>query len=348
MSTARERVPAGWAPEVAWPESPTPAPLQERLAAALDDPQVAAFLAGLEERLEHAVAWSGGPAAERGAATLEAGGKRLRPLLVLLSAPMAERRRPGLERAAAAVELVHMASLVHDDVLDRAALRRGLPTVWSTHGVAAATATGDLLFARAFAVLAETGDEQALAMLAECAVGLSLGEALQLQQTRRPATTVDQYLERCGLKTGRLFAAACALGGRLGGADARAVEALAEYGRLLGLAFQVGDDVLDCDGDPDETGKALGTDLVDGTATLPLLLAARLEPAIAAALERPVAPREVLPLLALVGSCGALAEARAVAHDLVGRAEAALAALDERFDISALRAVARAAIDRDR
>ncbi|CAA9521416.1 MAG: Heptaprenyl diphosphate synthase component II [uncultured Thermoleophilia bacterium] len=314
----------------------------------LAGPELVDFRRRLEARLEQAVSFADGSSGRRGRETLQAGGKRLRPLLVYLSSPLAGRGAPDLERGAAAVELVHMASLVHDDVLDRAALRRGLPTVWATHGDAVATATGDYLFARAFAVLAETGNAPASALLADCALALSRGEALQKLQARRPETTPAEYLARCTLKTGALFATACVLGARLGGAsDPGTVAALHDYGRSLGLAFQVADDVLDCDGTPEATGKALGTDLIDGTPTLPLLLAARDDRVVAAALRHGVRPADVLGVLHRVGATGALEAARAEAYRHVRAAEAALERLGDDFDLPALGAVAHGVVNRD-
>ncbi len=305
------------------------------------------YLARVEQRLAADVAWAGGATAATAAETLAAGGKRLRPILVVLSAPASGRPADDLVRAGSAVELVHMATLVHDDVIDHASLRRGRPTVWAQHGERVAGATGDFLFARAFAVLAETGDMESLALLARAALGLSEGEALQMLQTREPATTPEQYFERCTLKTGLLFAAACGLGARLGGlADADA-EALAEYGRLLGLAFQVADDILDCDGTSAATGKVLGTDLVGGTATLPLLYAARRDPAVADALRSCPAPDDVAGLLARVGETGALDEARETARELVRSAEDALDRVQGDLDTAPLRMVVRGVVDRD-
>ena len=305
------------------------------------------YLARVEDRLSADVGWVGGATAATAAETLAAGGKRLRPLLVLLSAPEAGRHAEDLVRAGSAVELVHMATLVHDDVLDRAALRRGRPTVWAQHGAQTAAATGDVLFARAFAVLAETGDMDSLALLAQAALGLSEGEALQMQQTRNPATTPERYFERCTLKTGRLFAAACGLGGRLGGLPSADAEALAEYGRLLGVAFQVADDILDCGGSSDATGKALGTDLIGGTATLPLIYAARADDVVAEALRTQPPADEVLPLLHRVAATGALDEARETARDLVRRAEEELDRIAGDIDTAPLRMVVRGVVDRD-
>jgi len=218
------------------------------------------YLDALEERLARSVASHPGVVAAVGNEALAAGGKRLRPLLVFLSTP------PGHEpplAAGVAVELVHMATLVHDDLIDRAHFRRGKAAAWSVHGAEAARATGDYLFARAFAELAATRDAAAVNVLADATLRLARGEALQRTQTHDPSTTVDSYLERCALKTGALFEAACRLGGGSG-----------DYGVALGVAFQIADDVLDCAGATIETGKIAGTDLRDGTPTLPLLLAA--------------------------------------------------------------------------
>jgi geranylgeranyl pyrophosphate synthase len=236
---------------------------------------------------------------------------------------------------------------VHDDVLDRAPLRRGRPTIWATGGAELAISAGDYLFARAFALLAETGDAPAVAELADCTLGLAQGEALQMLQARDARTTPEQYLERCGLKTGMLFATTCALGGRLGGVPVAALPLLRRYGHDLGLAFQIADDVLDCAGSMESTGKPIGTDLLDGTATLPLLYAARSDEAVAHAIGERPAPQDVLGLLARVAETGAIAEARAVAHDYARRAEAALDDLDEHLDTRPLRAVVRGVVDRE-
>src|SRR6266702_8327185 len=179
------------------------------LAEIRDAPGLDAYLEDLEERLEQAVGAYRGVVAEVGAEALVAGGKRLRPLLVYLSAP------PGTAPpviAGVSVELVHLATLMHDDLIDGARLRRGHASAWSAHGPEAARATGDYLFARAFAELAATGDRRAVAILADATLCLARGEAMQRAQRHDPDTTVEAYLERCSLKTGKLFEAACLLG----------------------------------------------------------------------------------------------------------------------------------------
>ena len=142
---------------------------------------------------------------------------------------------PAPLAAGVAVELVHMATLVHDDLIDGAAVRRGHAAAWSEHGEEAAKAAGDYLFARAFSVLAATGNPRAVAVLADASLALARGEAMQRRQRHDPDTAIEDYLERCALKTGKLFAAACLLGRR----------DVASTGSL-GIAFQIADDILDC------------------------------------------------------------------------------------------------------
>src|SRR5439155_7303953 len=227
------------------------------------------YLDEIEQRLLEAVRRHPGLAATVGEEALAAGGKRLRPLLVFLAAPP-EREPPWA--VGVSVALVHMATLVHDDLIDRAGYRRGHASAWARYGPGAARAAGDYLFARAFAELAGTGNGQAVSTLASACLSLARGEALQRAQSHDPETTIDSYLERCALKTGKLFEAACLLGAGVTRANA---PALAEFGLALGIAFQIADDILDCTGDALDTGKIAGTDLREGTPTLPLLLAAR-------------------------------------------------------------------------
>jgi octaprenyl-diphosphate synthase len=268
------------------------------------------YLDALEERLARTVATHPGLVAAVGNEALAAGGKRLRPLLVFLSTPPG--REPSLA-AGVAVELVHMATLVHDDLIDRAHFRRGKAAAWSVYGADAARATGDYLFARAFAELTATGDAAAVNVLADATLRLARGEALQRTQTHDPSTTVDAYLERCGLKTGALFEAACILGGGSG-----------EYGVALGIAFQIADDVLDCAGSTIETGKIAGTDLRDGTPTLPLLLAAAEDEVVRRALAGEALALSEGGALVRVAATGALERSRELALDYATRARACL------------------------
>jgi geranylgeranyl pyrophosphate synthase len=181
-------------------------------------------------------------------------------------------------RAAAAVELVHMATLVHDDVLDGAPVRRGRPTVVARSGRERAVGVGDLLLSRAFAELAAADGDAEVAELSSASVALALGELAQRHDAYEISISEERYLERCSLKTARLFESACRIGRLASGAPG--TEELAAFGREIGLAFQLLDDVLDVTGPPERTGKARGTDLLDGTVTLPLILARRLDPSL--------------------------------------------------------------------
>jgi geranylgeranyl pyrophosphate synthase len=240
------------------------------------DAWLPARMEAVEERLGRLVEGHGEALAADAGATLAAGGKRLRPMLVLLSAGPAAGE--AAIRAATAVELVHMATLVHDDVLDAAPLRRGHPTVVARSGRDRALAVGDLLFSRAFAELGTEGGRRQVERLSKASVALALGELAQRRDAFDGSISAERYLERCELKTGRLFECACVIG-RLGDAEGgprdgdRSLAVLEVFGREIGLAFQLLDDVLDVTGPPERTGKARGTDLLDGTVTLPLILA---------------------------------------------------------------------------
>jgi geranylgeranyl pyrophosphate synthase len=258
------------------------------------------------------------------AATLAAGGKRLRPLLVLLCAGADGGERSV--RAAAAIELVHMATLVHDDVLDRAPLRRGKPTVAARAGRARAVAVGDLIFSRAFALLAEHGEAGAISLLAEASTALARGELAQRQDAFDTRVPERRYLERCRLKTAKLFECACLLGHRSQDRPAAGAEEIARFGSEIGLAFQLLDDVLDVSGPPERTGKARGADLLDGTVTLPFILAAEADPELAAAELRGLDQAAAERLCERIAASGALEKVRERALGMVEAAKARLAA----------------------
>jgi len=180
----------------------------------------------------------------------------------------------ALVRAAVAVELVHSATLVHDDVIDAALLRRGQATVVAAAGRETAIATGDLLFSRAFAELAQNASVEQLRTLSDASSALADGELLQREDAYAARVLVERYLRRCELKTAALFEAACRLGALVAcEGSSQLAAALGAFARHIGLAFQVLDDVLDVSGPVERTGKARGTDLLDGTVTLPLILA---------------------------------------------------------------------------
>jgi geranylgeranyl pyrophosphate synthase len=285
-------------------------------------PHVPGLLAAVEDRLATLARGHGEPLAAHAGATIAAGGKRLRPLLVFLAAGDAD--GPGLVSAATAVELVHSATLVHDDVLDAAALRRGSPTVVALAGRDAAAATGDLLFARAFAELARNGRADEIRVLSDASSALARGELMQRADAWDASITLGRYERRCELKTGRLFAAACRLGALEGDGDP---EALGAFGSLIGVAFQLLDDVLDVSGPAERTGKHRGTDLLDGTITLPFVLARDEDPELAA-----LDPRSIRDAAAAERVCdrieatGVLERARERALGMVDAAKAGLPA----------------------
>jgi geranylgeranyl pyrophosphate synthase len=271
-------------------------------------------LGEVEELLREAIVGYGETLGTDAEATLAAGGKRLRPMLVLLCA--GAERSSATVPAAAAIELVHMATLVHDDILDDAPLRRGLPTIAATSGRDRAVSTGDLLFSRAFALLAEAGDARSVSLLADASVALARGELAQRRDAFDLGVSEERYLARCELKTARLFECACLLGGE--------DEGLREFGARIGLAFQLLDDVLDVSGPPERTGKARGTDLLDGTVTLPLIEAAASDPGIRDVDLHALDATTAEALCDRIGATGALERVRARALEMVAEAKRSL------------------------
>jgi len=313
-----------------------------------------------ELHLDRVTAQAGAPLAAHANATIVAGGKRLRPLLVVLAAESAggppdtfdgEER---LVRAAVAVELVHSATLVHDDLIDGAQLRRGHPTVAATAGRRVAVATGDLLFSRAFAELARNEDAAQLRALSDASSALAAGELLQREDAYATHVAVERYLRRCELKTAALFEAACRLGALTAAHGSSALaDALGAFARRIGLAFQMLDDVLDVSGPVERTGKSRGTDLLDGTVTLPFILAREREPELAAVdlaslLGRAGGPEKIEALCERIAATGALDEARERALAVVAEAKAALPGILPDGRSALLELVADAVVERYR
>jgi geranylgeranyl pyrophosphate synthase len=309
--------------------------------------RVARGLDLVEERLAAVASEYPGELGEACRTTLSAGGKRLRPLLTLLCARRGVAAGERVLRAAASVELLHMATLVHDDVLDRAELRRGRPTVAHQYGANTAVSVGNYLLARAFSEIVGAGSPEAVDLLSATAVGLSEGEVLQRAEARDVTVTVDSYVLRCERKTADLFAAACGLGALLSDAGEDATAAVGRFGRLIGLAFQVLDDILDCSGDQAATGKRPGTDVRDGTITLPLIYALEARPELAEILRRPVpTDADVDLILRAVADTGALQRARDDALRYIDDARAVLAACPDDVERGLLEQVAAQVVDR--
>ncbi len=201
------------------------------------------------------------------------GGKRVRPLLAVLCSRLCGRDDEQVYRAAVAFEYLHAATLFHDDVIDNADTRRGRMSVVKRFGHSGAILAGDFLHAQAMALVGRYGGADALDVFTEATRGMVSGEFLQMHQCCRAELTEDDYFSIIHGKTALLIAAACQVGGLLGGGDKRCRSALRTYGLNLGCAFQVVDDLLDYRGDSRRTGKAVGNDLIEGKVTLPLILA---------------------------------------------------------------------------
>ena len=252
-------------------------------------------VAGVEERLVEVAYGAPGGLVAPAFDALTAGGKRLRPILLVLSARMGEPESGALLTASTAIEVLHTATLIHDDVVDKAGSRRGRPTTVAAYGREVAVATGDYLFAEAFHGLAEIGDPRLVRSFSEAAMGLAAGELEQFRSARG-SVEVEAYLEHIRMKTAGLFKAACVAGGTLGGLSIKQVDALATYGQALGLAFQMSDDVMDLVGKPGLMGKGVGADLAEGTVTLPVIFALKEGNAavIRRVLQTPSPPPEIL------------------------------------------------------
>ena len=251
-----------------------------------------------------------------------AGGKRLRPALLLLASGAAGYQDPpGRDtrlQLAAVVEFIHTATLLHDDVVDESPLRRGRSTANAAFGNAAAVLVGDFLYSRAFQMMVEAGNMRVMQVLAEATNTIAGGEVLQLMGSHDPAVDEARYLEVIRRKTAKLFEAAARLGGVLAGSGPALESGLADYGMHVGTAFQLIDDVLDYSGDAATIGKSLGDDLAEGKPTLPLIRVMRTGSPQQAELVRRASVaggREAFGgVLEAIRACGALDYAREAAR----------------------------------
>jgi octaprenyl-diphosphate synthase len=206
---------------------------------------------------------------------INSGGKRLRPALVLLSAGAFGPIQPNHHALAAIVEFIHTATLLHDDVVDESAMRRGRATANNLFGNAASVLVGDFVYTRAFQMMVNINSMRVMEVLAEATNIIAEGEVLQLLNVHDADVTDEAYLKVIHFKTAKLFEAAARLGATISNVTPAQEQAMAEYGMRLGTAFQLIDDVLDLDGDSQRIGKNLGDDLAEGKPTLPLLYAMR-------------------------------------------------------------------------
>jgi heptaprenyl diphosphate synthase len=304
---------------------------------------VAAILGDVERLLRDTVA-SANPLVTRAARHLmEAGGKRFRPLLVALAAHFGDPRGPFVVPAAAVVELTHLGTLYHDDVMDEAAVRRGAPSANSRWGNAIAILVGDFLFARAADLAADLGPE-AVHIQSRTFSRLVHGQIAETAGPQPGEDEIDHYLQVISEKTGSLIATSARFGAMFGGVEPARVEALAAYGEAIGTAFQLSDDLLDIASETGQSGKTPGTDLREGVPTLPVLYALASEDTDAAAVRLreilsggPVTDEAVhAEALALLRESSALKRARETVRSYAERSRGALAALP---DVAARRAM---------
>ncbi|MCX8085310.1 MAG: polyprenyl synthetase family protein [Rhodocyclaceae bacterium] len=256
------------------------------------------------------------------------GGKRMRPALLLLAAGATGYEGKHHHELAAVVEFIHTATLLHDDVVDESALRRGRETANALFGNAASVLVGDFLYSRAFQMMVEVGSMRIMEVLAEATNVIAEGEVLQLMNCRNAEIEVEDYLRVIRYKTAKLFEASARIGGILGTATAEVEAGLAAYGMHLGTAFQIIDDVLDYTGEEEEIGKHLGDDLAEGKPTLPLIIALQMGRPDQVDLVRQtleLGGREAFAdVLRVVNETGALEAAHAVAVDEAEKAKQAL------------------------
>lgn len=291
---------------------------------------------------------------------LDSGGKRLRPALALLAGRFHPTDPDKLIALAAAVEMLHTATLVHDDLIDGALLRRGIATLNARWGMGATVLAGDYLFARAAALAAETADVRVMAIFANTLMTICSGELEQIFDRRalprlddEPAweAAVARYDRRIHAKTASLFAAATEAAAILSSAPEAEVTALREYGRLLGMGFQIVDDVLDFQGSEEVLGKPVGSDLREGIVTLPVLFFLRQHPGderVAAVVANGGDDRLVREVVTAIVESGAVDRALARARDFVARSQAALATLPPGEPRSILHALADYALARQK
>lgn len=308
-------------------------------------------LALVEDEVRRVLAGDGSLVEEIASHLLNGGGKKVRPLLVLMSGLACGAAQEDLVPAAAAAELIHMATLIHDDVVDRSVLRRGLPTVNATWGDGAAVLTGDYLFARAFATLAATGDNRLVRVMAGVVNEMSAGEIEQLLQAFNPEQAESDYLRRIYRKTGCFIAACCEAGALLAGAADETVEALRAYGHGIGMSFQIIDDILDLTASGDKTGKPAGNDVRSGVLTLPVLHALAHSPQRGRLAElvrrRELDDTEVAEVRALAARSGGIDYAYRLAQGFTRRALEALAALPTGPHRQSLAALAEYLVERE-
>jgi heptaprenyl diphosphate synthase len=311
---------------------------------------IAAELNHVQSALEAALATNDTMLGDVSAHLLKSGGKRIRPALVLLSSKFPGAKPERVTPVAVAVELIHMATLVHDDVVDRAAVRRGLPTVNSRWSNQVSVLTGDYLFAKAFSLLAGTGENRIVRIMADVVYEMSRGELKQLETCFSVDQTEEEYYDRIAQKTGYLIAECCRLGGIVAGAEESQVQALYHYGYGIGISFQIADDLLDFFASTQAVGKPVCSDLKAGILTLPVIHALRASPR-ASELKALIAGRnvgdaEVARVKEILEETGSFQYARDRAQQYLSGALAELDRLPDLSSAPTLRVLADFVINR--
>ncbi|HTO12498.1 MAG TPA: polyprenyl synthetase family protein [Candidatus Binatia bacterium] len=323
--------------------------LKERVAALVGDD-----LAAVEAEIARELASPVPLIQEMGGYIAGAGGKRLRPILLLLAARLAEYRGPRAVRLACVVELLHTATLIHDDVVDQAPLRRGRPSANAQWGDDASVLVGDHLYSKSFAMLVRDNDRGVMETLARSTVSMTEAEVFQLQLKRSGLTSEADYMRIITQKTASFMSACCRIGGLLGALPAARTEALTRYGLDIGIAFQISDDALDFTADQARLGKAIGADLREGKRTLPLIaMLERVTPAEAERVRallrrRTLEAAEIEDIRRLVLDHEGVKYARARAHAYVQAAKNDLEAFAPSEEREILTLVADFVVDRDR
>jgi octaprenyl-diphosphate synthase len=323
--------------------------LKERVAVL-----VGADLDAVEKEIRRELDSPVGLIQEMGEYIAGAGGKRLRPILLLLAARLAGARGERPVRLACVVELLHTATLIHDDVVDRAPLRRGRPSANARWGDDASVLVGDHLYSKSFDLLVRDNDRAIMETLARSTVSMTEAEVFQLERKRSGGTSEADYVRIITHKTASFISACCRIGGLLGGVPARQLDALTRYGLDIGVAFQISDDSLDFVADQDRLGKAIGADLREGKRTLPLIaMLERAKPAqaerVRSMLHEPTLnPAEIEEIRRLVLEYDGVDYARNRAHAYARAAKDDLEAFPPSEERDVLSLVADFVVDRDR
>ncbi|MDB2386795.1 octaprenyl diphosphate synthase [Shewanella sp.] len=283
---------------------------------------------------------------------INGGGKRLRPLLSILAARSIGYKGESHLKLAAIIEFIHTASLLHDDVVDESMLRRGRETANALFGNSASVLVGDFLYTRSFQMMTELKNLTVLEILADATNVLAEGEVLQLMNCNDPDTTEDSYMRVIYCKTAKLFEAATRLAGLLAESSEEVQTALADYGKYLGTAFQLTDDLLDYTAETEDLGKNIGDDLAEGKPTLPLIYAmangsATEKALIKEAIEKGDGTEHITVILAALKNCGALEYTEQRAIEESNKAISALAILPDSAYKTALVSLANIAVQRN-